>query len=160
MFEVKTKAEIKNLNVRRQTHGDEFVPADDIKLMLMSVPVEKITSACPEIKQRFYDDSNQVAVGEILPLVVKHELKNIDVTIGAVKLKGVSIKKKMKINLLPDHRANVECQISVPELTLVRLCSSDSLTVVSRRWKARRKGRVNERLHRQFRTPLAGVPEA
>jgi hypothetical protein len=116
MFDVKCKAEIRHLNVRRQAHGDDFVSADDIKLMLIGVPVDRINSACPEIDKRFYN-ADQVAVGEVNPLTVQHSLENLAVQIGDVKLKGVNIKKKAKIHLLPGKVANVQCSIQVTEIS-------------------------------------------
>lgn len=110
MFDFKATAEVKNLNVRSEIHGDETVPAIDVKLMCMNVPVDKITSACVGIGDRFYD-GNRVAVGEVNPLTVSHKLENLTVTLGdsdnAVTMKGVTIKKSMKINLQPDKVADV-----------------------------------------------------
>lgn len=110
MFDVKCQAEVKNLNVRTEVHGDEYVPAVDIKMMLLAVPVDRITSACPDIGKRFYQ-GDVVAVGEVNPLTVGHKLENLTVTIGDKVLKGCDIKKGMKINLLPEQKANVEIQV-------------------------------------------------
>lgn len=121
MFDMKAMAEIRHLNVRKQTHGDQFVPADDIKLMLMAVPVDNLTSACPEMGERFYE-GDQVAVGEVSPLTVWHALENMYVYIGeeakdeGVGLEGVAIKKGMKVHLLPNKLANVELSIQATDV--------------------------------------------
>jgi len=112
MFDVKCKAEIKNLNIRTENHGDEIVPAVDITMMLIGVPVDRISSACPDIAKRFYE-GDQVAVGEVNPLTVGHKLENLHVTIGGKKVAGCDIKRGAKIMLLPAHLANVEVKVQV-----------------------------------------------
>ena len=110
MFDVKCQAEIRHLNYRKEIHGDEFVAATDVKVMLIGVPVDRITSACPDISKRFYE-GEIVAVGEVSPLIVGHKLENLAVTLGQIEIKGVDIKKGMKVHLLPQKIANVECSL-------------------------------------------------
>ena len=112
MFDVKCGAEVRNLNIRTENHGDEIVPAVDIKMMLLGVPVDRITSACPNIAKRFYD-GDLVAIGEVNPLTVQHKLENLIVKIGEKTLKGCDIKKGAKIHLLPAMLANVEVTVQV-----------------------------------------------
>lgn len=112
MFDVKCKAEVKNLNVRTEIHGDDNVPAYDVTLMLLGVPVDCITRACPDIGKRFYS-GDQVAIGEVNPLTVQHKMENLTVKIGERTLNGCDIKKGAKIMLLPEKVANVEVKVQV-----------------------------------------------
>lgn len=107
MFQAKSKTGINGLSIRTEVRGNEVVPAIDIKMVMESVPVESISSACPNIAARFYD-GDQVAVGEVNPLVVGHKLENLTVTVGKRKLAGCDIKKGMKIQLLPERVARLE----------------------------------------------------
>lgn len=110
MFDVKTTCEVKGLNVRVECHGEEYVPAVDIKLMLLGVPVDRITSACPNMAKRFYD-GDLVAIGEVNPLTVGHKLENLSITLGETTIKGATIKRGMKIKLLPAKVADVEVTV-------------------------------------------------
>lgn len=112
MFDVRGKAELRHINVRAEAHGDEMVPAVDVKLMLIGVPVDRITSAVPDMAVRFYD-GDTVAVGEVNPLTVHHKLENLAVTIDDLNFKGCDIKKGMKITLQPGKIADVECSVQI-----------------------------------------------
>lgn len=109
-MEINTKAEIKNLNCRVEAHGDEYVPAVDVKMLLLSVPVNQLGAFCPDIGNRFYD-GDLVAVGEINPFPVHHKIENVKAVIGGVELNGADIKKGTKIRLLPERFANVELTV-------------------------------------------------
>lgn len=111
MLDIKAKAEIKNVNVRTEVHGDENVPAIDIKMMLIGVPVEKISTLCPYMGNRFYDEHGQVVIGEVNPLFVYHKVDNVAVELDGRKITECDIKKKAKIQLLPNKIANVELTV-------------------------------------------------
>lgn len=137
MFEVKANAEIKNLNCRVETHGDDLVPAIDVKLLLLGVPVDKISTLCPEIKKRFYNGP-QVAVGEVNPLTVGHKVENLKVAIGDVVLNGADVKKGARIHLLPNHLANVEATVQGEHhgdtaVALLKMLRTEALTTISER---------------------------
>ena len=110
MFDVTCSAEIRAVTIRTETVAHETVPALDIKMLLLHVPVERISSACPEIGERFYE-GDMVAVGEVNPLTVGHKLENLSVKIGDKTITGCDIKKGAKITLLPEKLANVEVTI-------------------------------------------------
>ena len=130
MFNIKTKGEIKKLNVRKEFHGDDLVPAIDIKMVLIGVPVDKLTSAVPDMAKRFYE-GDVVAVGEISPLIVGHKIENLEVKIDSVTLKGADVKKKMKLFLLPGKIANVELSVQVSDFNHKQLTKLTDLYIES-----------------------------
>ena len=137
MFDVKCQAEIKGLNVRIECHGEQYIPAMDITMMLLEVPVNRITSACPDMEKRFYR-GDIVAIGEVNPLTVQHNLENLTVNIAGKKVTGCDIKKGMKIQLLPEHKANVEVKIQTrhsDELTchVIKLLRSEVMVAINER---------------------------
>ncbi len=89
-----------------------MVGAVDVKLMLISVPVDRITSAVPDMAARFYS-GEVVAIGEVNPLTVHHKLENLGVTIDDLRFVDCDIKKGMQITLLPSHVANIECSVQI-----------------------------------------------
>ncbi len=111
VFKLKCKAEVAHLNVRGETHGDETVPAMDVKLVLISVPVKSVTSAIANIESLY--NGKDIIAPEANPLTVNHKLENMAVEIGDVKLKGADIKKGMKIELLHGGRANVTLSVQI-----------------------------------------------
>ena len=130
MFDVKTKGEIKKLNVRKEFHGDDLVRAIDIKMMLIGVPVEKLTTAVPDMAKRFYE-GDVVAVGEVSPLIVGHRIENLAVKINDVEFKGANIKKKMKLHLLPGKIVNIELSVQVSDFTNKQLTRITDLYIES-----------------------------
>ena len=110
MFDVNCQAEIKHLNVRMETHGDDYVPALDVKMMLLDVPVDRINSAIPGLADWAYE-GDVVRVGEVNPFTVQHKLENLTVTIGERELKGCDLKKGMKVNIKPEKKADVEVTV-------------------------------------------------
>jgi hypothetical protein len=106
VFDVKTNAEVRNINVRAENHGDDHVPAIDVKLMLLDVPIAKISSAIPDFEQRFYD-GDQPILQEIVPFQIQHKIENVEAKIGRVVLKGADIKKGSKFWHKPSKVANV-----------------------------------------------------
>lgn len=113
MFDFKSRAEVRHLNVRTEAHGDEYVPAIDVKLMVLDVPITKLSTACPNL-ERFYE-GDQVAVGEVNPLTVGHKIENVTVHLGdpALTMKGVTIKKGARLNLKPGRIADMLVAIQV-----------------------------------------------
>lgn len=116
MLDVKCNAEIKHLNCRKEVHGEENVFANDVKLMLLGVPVDRLGSLCPDMGKHFYD-GDVVAVGEVNPLTVGHKIENLKVKIEKESLNGVDLKKGAKIHLQPNKLANVECSIQVADIS-------------------------------------------
>lgn len=111
MFDFKGRAEVRSkINVRTEVHGDETVPEIDVQVMALDVPVDRLSTACPDIGKRFYE-GEQVAIGEVNPLIVGHKIENLTVKIGAgddqFTMKGVNIKKGAKIKLKPGKVADV-----------------------------------------------------
>ena len=126
-MDVKCMAEVKGVNCRAEAHGDEYVPALDVTLMLMNVPVERISSLCPDLRTWAYTGGGMVSVGEVNPLTVGHKLENLRVVLGDVSIAGVDIKKGAKIHLQPNHLANVEVKVQCQQ-TGTR--ASDILTML------------------------------
>ncbi len=112
MFDVTTKGELNHLNVRGETHGDETVPAMDIKLTLVNVPVKNITSALENI-EKLYTEKDEILIGEANPLTIGHKIENVEAIVGDVKLKGADVKKGISIELLPGKMANVRLSIQI-----------------------------------------------
>ncbi len=106
MLDVNTQGEVRHINVRAEIHGDEIEPAFDVKLMLIDVPVSKITTLCAKLDRLYENDV--VALGEVNPLTVQHKVENVQATIGDYSSTGCDIKKGAKIQLLPGQIANVE----------------------------------------------------
>ena len=116
MFDFKCKAELRNINVRAEIHGDETVPAIDVKLLAIGVPVDKISSAIPDIAKHFYE-KDKVVVGEVNPLTVQHKLENLTVKIHKTEVKGVDVKKKMLVTLEPGKVCDVEMSVQIQHAT-------------------------------------------
>lgn len=106
MFKVDGNAEVRNLNVRRQASGDEWVRAIDVKIMALAVPVGDISGAVPDIEKHFYGKSGDVLLAEIFPLKVRHKIENVEAVIGPVTLKGADV-AKIEVTPQPGKMANV-----------------------------------------------------
>lgn len=106
MYDIKTQAEVRNINVRAENHGDEHIPAIDLKLMLLDVPIDRVSSAIPDFGKRFYD-GDQPILQEIVPFQVHHKIQNVEVKVGSVVLKGADIKKGAKYWHKPGKVCNV-----------------------------------------------------
>ena len=107
MFDINTKAELRNINLRAETHGDEYARAIDVQLMLLQVPVDRITSALS--LERFYE-GDQPVLQEVYPLCVKHKINNLAVTIGKVKLNGADA-KGIEVTPQPGKVCNVKITV-------------------------------------------------
>lgn len=76
MFDIRATAELSNINIRAEIHGEVHVRAIDIKLVAVGVPAERLTSAIPDLRSRFYN-GDQPILQEVFPLRVRHKLENI-----------------------------------------------------------------------------------
>ena len=96
MFVIKGAAEIKNVNLRAEVHGDSLVRAIDVKLAITDVDAKRLDSAIPGLMEMFWEHE-QPRVQEIYPLKVRHTIENVTATIGVgrktVKLVGADVRK-------------------------------------------------------------------
>ncbi len=111
MLNIKTRGEVRHINVRAEMHGDEIEPAFDVRLMLLSVPVDKISTLCPKLGDVFYVGGDQVQLGEVNPLTVHHKVENVQATIGDYSSTGCDVAKGAKINLLPGKVCNLDLKL-------------------------------------------------
>ncbi len=114
MLDVKVQAELKKINLRAEAHGEEWVRAVDIWLMLIDAPADKITSFVPNLAERFYADDGEPVLREVLPLVVNHKLENVAAKISRTSLVG-DIKSKAKIWPKPGGVADIEVKLQVSD---------------------------------------------
>lgn len=107
MFVIKGKAELKNINIRVQAHGDELVRAMDLKLAMEDADPARLDSAVSDLTDRFWN-KDEPLVQEIYPLRVGHKLENCAVELSdgkvKVKLNGADVKK---IEITPHHGRRV-----------------------------------------------------
>jgi hypothetical protein len=96
MFVIKGAAEIKNINVRAEVHGDSLVRAIDVKLAITDVDAKQLGSAIPGLMELFWE-GEQPRAQEIYPLKVRHTIENVTATISVgrktVKLAGADVRK-------------------------------------------------------------------
>lgn len=147
MFDVKTTAELRNINLRVESHGDSMVRAMDIKLMLLDVPVSKLTSAIPDFEKRFYD-GEQPILQEISPFQIQHKIENVETTIDKVKLTGADIKKGARCWHKPGFVCNLEVTVQASDF------SDSALTALSKRIKDEIQCSIAER-----QTKLPGMEQ-
>ena len=114
MFEVKTKAELKKINLRAEAHGDDWIRAMDIVLMLLDVPVDKISSAVPAMEKRFYKGDEPI-LQEIFPFQVQHKIENCNAKVSRTTFKGCDIKTKAKVWPKPGKVCNMEIKLQVSD---------------------------------------------
>lgn len=106
MFDVECRAEIKKLVPKMRIIRDEYLPEVAVTMLALDVPVEKITSAVPDLAKWAYK-GDVVTIGEVNPLTVQHALQNLSVTIGDVTMTGCDLRKNMKIHLKPEKVADL-----------------------------------------------------
>jgi len=112
MFVIKSAAEIKNVNLRMEAHGDSLVRAVDIKMIVADVEAARLDSAIPEVGQ-FWHGEDPV-LQEVYPLKVRHTIENVEavLTVGkkAIKLKGADVRK---VSITPRHSGRCEIELSI-----------------------------------------------
>lgn len=113
MFVIKGAAEIKNVNLRAEVHGDTLVRAVDIKLAVADVDAERLGSAIPGLMELFWD-GEQPRAQEIYPLKVRHTIENVTATLSvgrkSVTLKGADVRK---VHITPKFGARCEILLSI-----------------------------------------------
>jgi hypothetical protein len=147
MFDVKTAAELRNINLRVESHGENMVRAMDIKLMLLDVPVSKLTSAIPDFEKRFYD-GEQPILQEISPFQIQHKIENVEATIDNTKLTGADIKKGARCWHKPGFVCNLEIIVQASDF------NDAALTALSKHIKEEVKCSITER-----QTKLPGMEQ-
>lgn len=138
MFDVKTKAELRHINLRAEAHGEDMVRAIDVKLMLINVPVDKLTSAIPDFEKRFYDGDTPI-LQEIVPFQIRHNIENVEAKIGKVTLKGADIKKNSKCWHKPGKVCDIEIKVQSADFT------DAALTTLSKQLKEEVTVEISER---------------
>jgi hypothetical protein len=112
MFDIKTSAEIKNVNIRMEVHGDEYVRAIDVKVRAADVPFDKIGDAVPSHDWLY--DGDMPIMQEIYPLKVRHKIENMAANLeyagDGFKLTGVDC-AKIVVHPKPARLADVEFTI-------------------------------------------------
>lgn len=76
MFVVKGQAEVKNINVRAEVHGDELMRAIDVKLVMADIEAKKMDSAVPGLVATFWK-GQQPLLQEVYPLKIRHKIENV-----------------------------------------------------------------------------------
>ncbi len=113
MFVVKGQAEIKNINVRAQVHGDEMVRAIDVKLVMVDIDAKKMDSAVPGLVATFWK-GQQPMLQEVYPLKIRHKIENVicKLKVGRkrVKLQEAVVKK---ISVTPRFGGRCEITLTV-----------------------------------------------
>lgn len=113
MFVVKGQAEIKNVNMRAQVHGDELMRAIDVKLVMVDIDAKKMDSAVPGLVATFWR-GQQPLLQEVYPLKVRHKIENVicKLKVGRkrVKLQEAVVKK---ISVTPRFGGRCEITLTV-----------------------------------------------
>jgi hypothetical protein len=117
---------LRNINLRAEAHGEDFVRAIDVKIMLLDVPVEKLSSAIPDFAKRFYDGDAPI-LQEIVPFQIQHKIDNVEATIGGVSLKGADIKKGSKCWHKPGKVCNLLVSVQSSDFTDAALAKLSKL---------------------------------
>ncbi len=112
MFVIKSAAEIKNVNLRMEAHGDSLVRAVDVKVIIPDVEAARLDSAIPEIGQ-FWHGEDPV-FQEVYPLKVRHTIENVEATLTVgrkvVTLTGADVRK---VSITPRHSGRCEIELSI-----------------------------------------------
>ena len=113
MFVIQGEAEIKNINVRAEVHGDELVRALDIRLAITDIDAKRLDSAIPGLRELFWK-GEQPHLQELYPLKVRHKIENVSVSIKSgrrtVKLESADV---LKVQVTPKFGGRCEMLLSV-----------------------------------------------
>jgi len=118
MFVIKSAAEIKNVNLRMEAHGDSMVPTVDVMLIAPDVEAKRLDSAIADIGK--YWEGDTVCLQETYPVTVQHTIENVEAVLSVgkkkVTLKGADVRK---IKITPRHggRCQIKLSIRCPEVS-------------------------------------------
>ncbi len=117
MFVIKGQAEVKNINVRAEAHGDELMRAIDVKLVMVDVDAQRIDSAVPGMVATFWK-GKQPVLQEVYPLKIRHKIENAICTLKVgrkrIKLQDAVVKK---ISVTPQFGGR--CQVTLTVACLI-----------------------------------------
>ena len=80
MLKIKGAAELKNINVRAEIHGEELVRAIDLKLVMVDADASKLETVVPGLMAKFWN-GKQPTLQELYPLKVRHKIENADAVV-------------------------------------------------------------------------------
>ncbi len=127
MFELNGEAEIKNINLRVEQHGDELVRAMDLKLIIASTDATKLVAASDHMDTFF--EKGEPKLQEFYPLTIPHKIENLSGTLKAGR-KTIKILQcdaaKVKIKPLFGSLAEVRLTLKISpmgDLDIVQLHS-------------------------------------
>ncbi len=118
MFVIKGTAEIKNVNLRIEAHGDSMVRTVDVKMVAPDVEAKRLDSAIADIDK--YWEGEKLCLQETYPVTVQHTIENVTATLSVgkkkVTLKGGDVRK---IKITPRHNGRCQVMLSVrcPEVS-------------------------------------------
>jgi hypothetical protein len=145
MFEIKGEAELKNINVRAEIHGEELVRAIDVKLVMTDVDAKLLNAAVPGLVKTFWD-GEQPAFQELYPLKIRHKIENAtaEIKVGKAQVQLLDVTmQKIEVTPLFGKR----CQIAFT----VRSQIGDGILDSLHAWL---KGKVNIEIEeRQMEIP-------
>lgn len=85
-----------NVNMRKETHGDEKVAAVTVSLTGISIPVEMLDEFCPmagaKLSEILYADENPILT-QLYPLTLDLELEPYSVQINRTKMPHCTLKR-------------------------------------------------------------------
>lgn len=114
VFELKGQAEIKNINLRVEQHGDEMVRAMDLKLVIASTDATKLVAASDHMDTFF--EKGEPKLQEFYPLAIPHKIENLGGTLKAGR-KTIKILQcdaaKVKIKPLYGSKAEVRLTLKI-----------------------------------------------
>jgi len=114
MFDITAAAELKEIKLRMEVHGDQDVRAVHLKLYCLGVPAERLTSAVPDLRKKFYD-KDQPILQEVYPLHVRHSIDNVEANL-VVETTGISLVgdvSKIQITPQPEGVCSVSMTLQV-----------------------------------------------
>jgi len=112
MFVIKSAAEIKNVNLRMEAHGDDLVRAVDVKLIVADVEAKRLDSAIADIEEYWHGDA--LILQETYPVKVQHTIENVaaTMTVGkkTITMTGADIRK---VSITPRHGGRCQVELSI-----------------------------------------------
>jgi len=113
MLDIKTKGELKKINLRSEAHGDSMVRAMDIRFLAIDVEGEHLDALIPHYKALLYKN-NEPVLQEVYPLKVRHKVLNASakIKIGrkTITLAGCDI---AKIKITPRAKGNCDIDLAI-----------------------------------------------
>lgn len=112
MFVISGAAEIKNVNLRMEAHGDDSVRAVDVKLIVADVEAKRLDSAIADIEEYWRGD--RLLFQETYPVRVQHTIENVTATLTVgnkkITLTGADVRK---VSITPRHSGRCQVELSI-----------------------------------------------